>query len=238
MSHKTLDVENFIKYHISLPLLAWLILLICFHFTEIDVWLTTHFYDHNLQKWPYRDHWLLQDIIHKKGRNLIYAAGTVMLVCLLISCTSASKLAAHRKALAFLVISGVAGPLVITYLKSRTHIYCPWDLSLYNGNKPHIHLFDSISATLGVGHCFPAGHSSLGYTLVNLYFFCLIVKPAYKFYGLAIGLLTGSIFAAAQEIRGAHFLSHDLFTLAICWFSTTLIFFIFFRKHLHQPKPC
>jgi membrane-associated PAP2 superfamily phosphatase len=32
---------------------------------------------------------------------------------------------------------------------------------------------------------------------------------------LGIGLL----FGIAQQVRGAHMLSHDLFTLAICWSS-------------------
>ncbi|WP_394751899.1 phosphatase PAP2 family protein [Crenothrix sp.] len=231
-SYKVLDFSQFVKYHISLPLLAWLALLLCFQYTQIDVWLAKHFYNTALQQWPYREHWLLQAVIHKTGRNAVYAVGGGMLICLIMSCRTTSKLSPYRRALAFLVMAGVTGPLVITYLKSHTHIYCPWDVSLFGGSKPHIKLFDSISDTLSVGHCFPAGHSSLGFTLVNLYFFCLIVKPAYKFYGLAIGLLTGTVFAMAQEIRGAHFLSHDLFTLAVCWFCSATVFMLFFRKHL------
>lgn len=217
-----------------LPLLVWLIALLCFQYTEIDLWLAKNFYNSSLHQWPYREHWLLQSVIHKSGRNVVYAIGGGMLICLLMSQRGTSKFAPYRRALAFLVLAGISGPLVITYLKSHTHIYCPWDLSLFGGNKPHIKLFDSISRLLSVGHCFPAGHSSLGFTLVNLYFFCLIVKPEYKFYGLAIGLLTGTVFAMAQEIRGAHFLSHDLFTLAVCWFCSAGIFVIFFRQQLQK----
>jgi membrane-associated PAP2 superfamily phosphatase len=230
----SLSFSPFIKHHISLPLLAWLALLLCFQYTQIDVWLAKHFYNTALHQWPYREHWLLQMVIHKSGRNVVYAIGIGMLICLLMSFRATSSLLPYRRALAFLVIAGITGPLVITYFKSHTHIYCPWDLSLFGGSKPHIQLFDSISDKLSVGHCFPAGHSSLGYTLVNLYFFCLIVKPEYKFYGLAIGLLTGSVFSIAQEMRGAHFLSHDLFALAVCWFCSATVFMLFFREHLQR----
>jgi membrane-associated PAP2 superfamily phosphatase len=232
-----LDFSQFIKQHITLPLLAWLVLVLCFQYTSVDVWLAKHFYNTVLHQWPYREYWLLQAGIHKIGRNAVYAMGGGMLVCLLLSCRATSRLSPYRRALAFLVIAGVAGPLVITYLKSHTHIYCPWDLRLFGGNKPHIQIFDSVSAQLSVGHCFPAGHSSLGFTLVNLYFFCLVVKPELKFYGLALGLTIGSVFGIAQEIRGAHFLSHDLFALAICWFCSATVFIVFFRGYLQRvPK--
>jgi len=63
-----------------------------------------------------------------------------------------------------------------------------------------------------------------------VYFFFLMVKPEYKYYGLSAGLLAGFIFGINQEIRGAHFFSHDVFSLAICWFSSLLLFMVFFRK--------
>ena len=34
---------------------------------------------------------------------------------------------------------------------------------------------------------------------------------------LAIGLLAGMVFGLAQQLRGAHFLSHDVASLAVCW---------------------
>jgi membrane-associated PAP2 superfamily phosphatase len=33
--------------------------------------------------------------------------------------------------------------------------------------------------------------------------------------GFALGL--GGVFGLAQQLRGAHFLSHDVWTLMICW---------------------
>jgi membrane-associated PAP2 superfamily phosphatase len=229
-----LNFSRFINYHITLPLLVWLILLAVFQFTSVDFWLAEHFYDKQLHTWPYKEHWLLQTVIHKIGRFTVYAIGGIMLLCLLISQRATSTLAPYRRGLLFLVLAGISGPLVITYLKGHTHIYCPWDLTVFGGKKPHVQVFDSISNQLPVGHCFPAGHSSLGFTLVNLYFFWLMVKPSYKYYGLAIGLMTGAVFAGAQEIRGAHFLSHDLYSLAVCWFCSAAIFMACFKKQLRH----
>lgn len=228
----TWPVGRFIKCHFILPLLFWLNCLAIFQFTELDVWLARHFYNAQLHLWPYREHWLLQAGIHKVGRIAVYVLGGLMLVALLLSLRATSRLVPYRKALAFLVLAGISGPLVVTYFKSHTVIYCPWDVSLFGGAKPHVKLFDRIVGSLAVGHCFPAGHSSLGFTWVNLYFFWLVVKPEYKFYGLATGLLMGLVFAAAQEIRGAHFLSHDLFSLALCWFCSFTVFMLCYGRQL------
>lgn len=222
----------FVKHHIIWPLLLGLVLLPIFQYTNIDLWLAKHFYNSTLRQWPYRDDWLLQTIIHKKGRTAIYVFGIGMLIGWLLSYRTNSRLLPYRKALAFLVVAGISGPLIVTYLKSHTHIYCPWDLTLFGGTKPHVLLFDHIPNTLSIGHCFPAGHSSLGFTLVNFYFFFWLVKPQYKFYGLAMSLMIGTVFGITQQIRGAHFLSHDVFTLAICWFCSASVFLIFFHRQI------
>ena len=67
------------------------------------------------------------------------------------------------------------------------------------------------------GRCFPAGHASAGYAWLALFFFFTAVKPACRRWGLAIGIGLGLLFGIAQQLRGAHFLSHDVFTAMICW---------------------
>jgi len=226
----TLNVVSFIKNHLLLPLIALLVFMLCLEFTQLDVWLASHFYNTKLHQWPYREHWLTQTVLHKGGRYIVYAIGIVLLLCWLTAFRPKSAFYAYRRHLTFLLFASLAGPLIITYLKSHTHIYCPWDLAIFGGRKPHIKLFDSIDSHLSVGHCFPSGHSGLGFTFVSVYFFFLMVKPEYKYYGLSAGLLAGFIFGINQEIRGAHFFSHDVFSLAICWFSSLLLFMVFFRK--------
>ncbi|MEQ1545029.1 phosphatase PAP2 family protein [Methyloglobulus sp.] len=226
----TINSISFIKNHLLLPLIAFVVLLLCMEFTQLDLWLASHFYNTELKLWPYREHWLTQTVLHKAGRYIVYTIGVMLLLCWLTAFRSKSALSGYRKHLTFLLLASLAGPLIITYLKSHTHIYCPWDLALFGGNKPHIRLFDAIDNRLTVGHCFPSGHSGLGFTFVSLYFFFLLVKPIYKYHGLVAGLVAGFIFGINQEIRGAHFFSHDVFALAICWFSSLLLFMIFFCR--------
>jgi membrane-associated PAP2 superfamily phosphatase len=44
-----------------------------------------------------------------------------------------------------------------------------------------------------------------------------------------VGLVAGGVFGAAQQLRGAHFLSHDLWTLATCW-TVSLLLFLLVRR--------
>jgi membrane-associated PAP2 superfamily phosphatase len=226
----SINKKYFIKNHLLFPLIVLSVLLVCMEFTQLDVWLASHFYNTELKLWPYREHWLTQTVLHKAGRYIVYTIGVMLLLCWLTAFRSKSALSGYRKHLTFLLLASLTGPLIITYLKSHTHIYCPWDLALFGGNKPHIRLFDPIDNNLSIGHCFPSGHSGLGFTFVSLYFFFLLAKPTYKYHGLTAGLVAGFIFGINQEIRGAHFFSHDVFALAVCWFSSLLLFMVFFSR--------
>lgn len=228
----SMDSIKFVKNHFILPLVVLGFVLVCLEFTELDVWLAKHFYNAGLREWPYRNLWLTTSALHIGGRYLVYVIGVALLLFWLASCRATSSFNDISCPLGFLLLASLAGPLIITYLKNHTHIYCPWDLTLFGGVKPHIRLFDPIQGNLNVGHCFPSGHSALGFTFISFYFFFLWVKPEYKYYGLSAGLFAGFVFGVNQEVRGAHFFSHDVAALAICWFSSLLLFLLFYRKRL------
>ena len=96
------------------------------------------------------------------------------------------------------------------------------------GLRDYVGLFATRPHGMPRGVCFPAGHSSAGFAWVSLYFFALPVRPAWRWRGLAVGLVAGCVFGAAQQLRGAHFLSHDLWTLATCW--TVSLLFLLVRR--------
>ena len=52
--------------------------------------------------------------------------------------------------------------------------------------------------------------------------------------GLAVGLLAGGVFGFSQQLRGAHFLSHDLWTLATCWAVSLGLYLLVERIRLHE----
>jgi membrane-associated PAP2 superfamily phosphatase len=227
-----LDFDKFFVVHFIIPFLLFAVVFAALEFFRVDLWITGHFYNASLHQWPYKENWLIEDVLHIGGRNLTYLLATVIMLCWLISFRPDSILYPYRRPLLFLLISGISGPLVIALLKSYTHVDCPWSLALFDGDKPYIRLFDYAGSQLKAGHCFPAAHAGSGFTFLSLYFFLLLVKPDYKSYGLYFGLTLGTLYGIAQQVRGAHFLSHDVFALAVCWFSSLVLFMLFFRRQL------
>jgi len=112
---------------------------------------------------------------------------------------------------------------------------CPWDLLRYGGHQPYIGLFSHRPADMPMTACFPAGHASAGYAWLSLYFFALLWRPAWRWTGLALGLGSGLLFGISQQLRGAHFLSHDLATALLCWL-LSLGLYVLVRHHLDRTN--
>ena len=55
--------------------------------------------------------------------------------------------------------------------------------------------------------------------------------------GLALAVTVGTLFAYAQWSRGAHFFSHDLWSAAICWGATLLLYRWAFRGRPWPRQP-
>ncbi|NOT84643.1 MAG: phosphatase PAP2 family protein [Methylococcaceae bacterium] len=218
--------------HAILPALLLGMLFAGLEWSGADVWLSAHFYDPIAQQWPYKEHWLIQKVFHKGGRLIFFAIVASILVMLQRSFKVDSALKAYRLSLMYLLLASISGPLIIMFLKNHTHIYCPWDLQLFGSFKPYIRWLDELSPALPVGHCFPAAHAGSGFAFVSLYFFFLATRARYKFYGLGFGLILGELYGFTQQMRGAHFLSHDIAALAVCWFMAVSLFMVFFRKQV------
>jgi membrane-associated PAP2 superfamily phosphatase len=133
------------------------------------------------------------------------------------------------------VASVTLATLAVSLLKSLTRMDCPWDLLRYGGTRPFIGMFEARHGLAASG-CFPAGHASAGYAWVALYFAALAARPAWRWAGLAIGLAGGALFGVSQQLRGAHFLSHDLWSLATCWLVALALYLLMLRGR-RQPAP-
>ncbi|MGR9114670.1 MAG: phosphatase PAP2 family protein [Gammaproteobacteria bacterium] len=227
-----LEFDRFFTFHFVIPFLVFAIAFSGLELAHLDIWVSQSFYDKERSIWPYQNHWLIEGVIHRWGSVLAWFAEISAVLCLLLSLSAKSTLSGFHRPLAFLVLAGLTGPIVIACLKNKMHVYCPWDLAIYGGEKPYLRLFDFAPPRSEVGFCFPAGHAGSGYAFICLYFFLYASKPVYKFGGLYLGLALGLVYGLAQQIRGAHFLSHDLFSLAVCWFTSLLLFILFFRKQI------
>jgi len=181
-----------------------------------DRWLADRLYAWEGHAWTLKSHLLTATVLHDAGKQ----ATTVLWLATAaawLTATIRPRLAPWRRPLAYLTLTTLAATLLVSWIKSWTDVDCPWDLLRYGGERPWLGLFAARPAGLPRGVCFPAGHASAGYAWVATYFFARATRPRWRHRALAAGLGLGLAFGIAQQLRGAHFLSHDLWTLAICW---------------------
>lgn len=167
-------------------------------------------------QWSLRHHWVTEGVIHAGGKHLVLAAWLGIAI-FTAAVWRKPRFVEWRRPLVVLLGSVLASIAVVASLKYSIPMDCPWNLAAYGGDLPPIGLFESRPAGLPHNSCFPAAHASSGFAWVALYFFLLRVAPRWRHAGLAIGLGLGFVFGLSQELRGAHFQSHDLTSLMICW---------------------
>lgn len=183
--------------------------------------------------WALRGHWLTAGLLHRGGRlaSLLAACTVLGSYAHALHCPARARL---RLPLLYLLLALVAATTTVSLLKSVTGIDCPWDLVGYGGAHRQHALWQAIPAGQPAGRCFPAGHASAGYAWVSLYFFAhLLGQPRRAWPGLATAILAGAVLGLGQQLRGAHFLSHDLASLAVCW-GVSLGLFLLFRARPGQ----
>lgn len=215
--------SNWWWWQLALPLLAFFVANLVLMAWGGDRWLADQVYAWEGGHWALRDSMLTSTVIHKLGRDASILAWLLVVVAAAIAWRK-PRLQAWRRPLLCLALSILASTLLVSVLKHLTHMDCPWDLLAYGGQRPYIGLLQARPADLHSSGCFPAGHASAGYAWVALYFFFLSVRPAWRWWGLAAGLGAGLLFGISQQLRGAHFLSHDLWTLMIAWLAALMLY--------------
>jgi membrane-associated PAP2 superfamily phosphatase len=209
MKHKELTL------YLVIPVFAFMVA-IAAQYSGLDMWLEHFFYNEQTHSWPYKSLFVTSVLLHTWAKNLIVVFALLNLAAI-VAALFVERLKPYLKYLSYTFIAAASGPLLVSVLKAVTHIYVPWDLVVFGGDMPHVRLFDSVASTAPVGHGFPGGHSSGGFAYLSLYFALLMLNKNYKNLGILVPVTVGIVFALDQEIRGAHFLSHDLISFAICW---------------------
>lgn len=209
------------------PLLAGMaliatLLVIVAQYTELDQWLARLYYDPQLRDFPWRNSWFATTLMHGYVKSALVWLGFLLLgLTLLDLLFRLPQLSATRRAqLRIVTLAAFLVPNVVKTLKQQSSLQCPWSIDRYGGNEPLLRLFDAIPAGWQDGHCFPAGHASTAMWLIAFAVFWLPQHPRRALAVYVAGLAAGMTLGWVQQMRGAHFLTHTLWT---AWIATAVL---------------
>jgi membrane-associated PAP2 superfamily phosphatase len=138
-----------------------------------------------------------------------------------------------RAPLVFFCATVALTTLMVALLKMTSAHSCPWDLREFGGATDWFPLFDVPVSPIGPGHCWPGGHAAGGFSLVAGYFAFRGSHRIIARVALAVALGLGLLMSFVQIARGAHFLSHNLWSFWVAWLCSLVIFLIW--RMLHAP---
>lgn len=174
------------------------------------------FYDAATHAWLGTGAWWAE-LVHEGGRALVASVGIGALF-VSIAGRFVQRGSAVRRDAVFVVAAIALSTGIVGLLKQVTDVDCPWDLTDFGGTHAFVGLFGHRPPALSRSECFPGAHSAAGFSLVCFYFVLRDTQPRAAMAALIAALLTGGLFAYAQEARGAHFLSHDLTSVVVVWY--------------------
>lgn len=222
---------SFAKGHLLLPLCFFAAIIFVLEWTHMDMRLASELFhwQGGVNSWPLRGHWLTEDVLHVAGHHFVILLAVCVVIAIAMSFRN-DTVKPYRKGLIFLFCSVLTSVLLVRIGKSVTHMTCPWDVVEFGGSMLHSSLFARLPEGAEFGQCFPGGHTSGGFAWVALFYVFKEYRPSLAKFGLAFGIMLGLAFGIAQELRGAHFLTHDLWSLAIAWTSSSLLYYAFFLR--------
>jgi membrane-associated PAP2 superfamily phosphatase len=205
-----------------------------FAMTHIDVTIaSTAFFDATRSQWRGAGNWWINDLVHTGGRWAVRLV-VVLAFALWVATFIERSLRGLRRPAGYLAVAIVATVGSVGLLKILTNVDCPWDLQAFGGDFPYVGLFATRPVDLRHAQCFPAAHASSGYSLMAFYFVAYERNRRLAIAGLAVGLLLGLIFGIAQQARGAHFVSHDLWSAFLAWILSLTLYAFAFRARLYH----
>ena len=172
------------------------------------------------QGFPLRDHWLWSKVLHEGARRVAWTLQFLLLLSVWWPFGVLRSLTRRQRVNMFL--AAMLSLMAVSVLKDMNATSCPWDLAEFGGKALYVSHWSWGSFDGGVGRCFPAGHASAAFCFLPGYFWLREKTPRAAKIWLTVTLLAGFTIGLAQQIRGAHYLSHTLWTGWICWIMAAL----------------
>ncbi|MCQ4245339.1 phosphatase PAP2 family protein [Stutzerimonas decontaminans] len=181
-----------------------------------------------------RHSWLLEDFLHDRVKQAVIAIGVLAIAGFLLSLLP-TRLARWRRPLGYLVLALGISTSIVTPLKTLTGVHCPWSLTDFGGSETFTSLLAERVPTLKPGRCWPGGHASAGFSLLALFFVLRDPRPRLARYALGLALGLGLILSLGRVMQGAHFLSHNLWTLLFDWTICLACYRLLLYRTAEQP---
>ena len=186
---------------------------------RLDLHVARWFFDDVRRVFPLTNDWLLKTVLHDGARMLSVVAALALLGVAVATWVTGKPrtLYAHRESLLYAAIATVAGAAVVGLAKHFSSHACPWDLAMFGGSAPYHPLLAAHAALRNVDGCFPAAHPLAGYAWLAVGFALYPIARRLAWVAWAVAFVLGTLFGGVQVVRGAHFLSHVLWTAWIVW---------------------
>ena len=211
--------------HLALIALLFAVASVVSYQSGLDLWVSEHIYHWeggNGGGFPLYDNYWTSNFMHDGGRMLVRRI-TYIVLLLAICSHFVARLQPSRGAFWYLLLAGFSSAALVSSFKNSTTLPCPMSLQMFGGDRPWVDFWQIYSSSLPLGRCYPAGHASGGYAWLCLAFVFPFRSRAF-YLALLPPALLGLAFGVGQELRGAHFISHDLMTIGVCWLCGGLIY--------------
>lgn len=219
------------KFYLSQVAYLCLAGIFCFWFSRqgvLDHEISNFWFDPVSRSFPLENNYWLELINHQMLKYIVIIIAVGLLVMGVV------KRRVDYITTAILIGLGSA---VVGILKSVSHHSCPWDLVEYGGKAIEYPLLRTANYFDGPGRCFPGGHASGGFSLMALFFLFYPKNRKLSFMMFGAAIILGQIMGFGQVVRGAHFLSHNLWSCWWVWLTQVFVYGMlssFLPQHFHQ----
>jgi membrane-associated PAP2 superfamily phosphatase len=201
--------------------------------TDIDLRLADAAFDPQRRIFPWREAWIADTFSHVVLKRMLVALAIAFVLAALGDLVAPRRWSwLRRYQIRVVALSAVLVPLSIALLKQSSDSHCPWDLARYGGSEPYVRLMQVLPVGSEPGHCLPAGHASSALWLISLAVFFLPARPRAAM-GVFVSMMGfGFSLGWLQQLRGAHFLTHTLWSVWIAVFLVAAIAIMLDRRRL------
>ncbi len=195
-----------------------------FGFSDVDIWVQSHFYNPLTHQWIVdANNEVLKFIFYDGIKRLLIVIAVLFLAVLMLGWKKA-WITSYRRGLIIVVLSSLFVPLAVGSLKAITNMPCPKNIEIFGGMYPHTCVWEKYTTQecqLEKQKCWPAGHASGGFALLALVF--LFHSRKAKNAAILIAMLIGWSMGTYKMLIGDHFLSHTVITMILAWLIILLI---------------